>query len=34
MASINDKEVNRMEKEYATDVNFLIESFNVSTKEI
>ncbi|WP_419196081.1 hypothetical protein [Bacteroides fragilis] len=34
MASINDKEVNRMEKENATDVNFLIESFNVSTKEI
>ncbi|WP_430384644.1 hypothetical protein [Bacteroides fragilis] len=34
MTSINDKEVNRLEKEYATDVNFLIESFNVSTKEI
>ena len=31
---IDDKEVNRLEKEYITDGNTLIETFSVSTKEI
>ena len=31
---IDDKEVNRLEKEYLTDDNTFIETFSVSTKEI
>ena len=31
---IDSKEVNRLEKEYITDGNTLIETFSVSTKEI
>ena len=34
IAYVDDKEVNRLEKEYITDGNTLVESFSVSTKEI